>query len=102
MRIEVRRTGGFAGIERRAEVDTAALADASVWHALVEAALAEAAPVGAAPAEAARSGPGGGPSRMPDGFSYEITVDGRTVRCAEPHLTGAQRELASRVLREGA
>ncbi|MEV2199248.1 protealysin inhibitor emfourin [Streptomyces fradiae] len=97
MRIEVRRTGGFAGIERRAEVDTAALADASVWHALVEAALAE-----AAPAEAARSGPGGGPSRMPDGFSYEITVDGRTVRCAEPHLTGAQRELASRVLREGA
>ncbi|WP_331452505.1 protealysin inhibitor emfourin [Streptomyces sp. SS162] len=107
MRIEVRRTGGFAGIERRAEVDTAALADASVWHALVEAALAEAAPaeaapVGAALVEAARSGPGGGPSRMPDGFSYEITVDGRTVRCAEPHLTGAQRELASRVLREGA
>ncbi len=39
---------------------------------------------------------------MPDGFSYEITVDGHTVRCAEPHLTGAQRELASRVLREGA
>ncbi|MFD3354564.1 protealysin inhibitor emfourin [Streptomyces fradiae] len=102
MRIEVRRTGGFAGIERRAEVDTAALADASAWQALVEAVFAEAAPVGGRGTEAGGSGPGGGPSRMPDGFSYEITVNGRTVRCAEPHLTGAQRELASRVLREGA
>ncbi len=40
MRIEVRRTGGFAGIERRAEVDTAARTDAPEWHALAERALA--------------------------------------------------------------
>ncbi|CAL9414509.1 protealysin inhibitor emfourin [Streptomyces sp. enrichment culture] len=92
MRIEVRRTGGFAGIERRAEVDTACRPDAADWHALAAAALA-------APDPPAGSGARGG---MPDGFSYEITVDGRTVRCAEPHLTEAQRELASRVLREGA
>ncbi|WP_449336532.1 protealysin inhibitor emfourin [Streptomyces kanasensis] len=39
---------------------------------------------------------------VPDGFHYEITVDGRTAHCAEPDLTDAQRELVSRVLREGA
>ncbi|URN16007.1 MULTISPECIES: protealysin inhibitor emfourin [Streptomyces] len=92
MRIEVRRTGGFAGIERRAEVDTSGRPDADAWQALAGAVLEEAAARGSA-----RSGPG-----VPDGFGYEITVDGRTVRCAEPHLTGAQRELVSRVLREGA
>ncbi|MCQ0022655.1 hypothetical protein M4914_06610 [Streptomyces somaliensis DSM 40738] len=92
MRIEVRRTGGFAGIERRAEVDTADRPDADVWRALAGAVLEEAAARGTA-----RGGPG-----VPDGFGYEITVDGRTVRCAEPHLTRAQRELVSRVLREGA
>ncbi|CAL9409799.1 protealysin inhibitor emfourin [Streptomyces sp. enrichment culture] len=92
MRIEVRRTGGFAGIERRAEVDTAARPDAAAWHALAAEALQAPEP------------PSGGTARggMPDGFSYEITVDGRTVRCAEPYLTEAQRELVSRVLREGA
>ncbi|GGQ14927.1 protealysin inhibitor emfourin [Streptomyces roseolilacinus] len=94
MRIEVRRTGGFAGIERRAAVDTAGRPDADSWHALAGAALEGA---GDGAGGAARGAPG-----MPDGFGYEITVDGRTVRCAEPHLTEAQRELVSRVLREGA
>ncbi|MFF8829513.1 protealysin inhibitor emfourin [Streptomyces sp. NPDC015131] len=88
MRIRVIRTGGFAGIERRAEVDTSGLPDAPGWHALAEAAL---------------TGDGGGrPAGVPDGFRYEITVDGRTVRCADPGLTDAQRELVARVLREGA
>ncbi|MFJ8696708.1 protealysin inhibitor emfourin [Streptomyces roseolilacinus] len=96
MRIEVRRTGGFAGIERRAAVDTADRPDADTWHALAGAAL-EGAAAGGGPGDAARGVPG-----VPDGFGYEITVDGRTVRCAEPHLTEAQRELVSRVLREGA
>ncbi|MER7763002.1 protealysin inhibitor emfourin [Streptomyces sp. NPDC097619] len=92
MRIEVRRTGGFAGIERRAEVDTADLtdpADAEEWRALALRAL-----------EPAPPGPAGEAVR--DGFSYRITVDGRTVRCADPHLTEAQRRLISRVLKEGA
>ncbi|MEU1405724.1 protealysin inhibitor emfourin [Streptomyces sp. NPDC005728] len=88
MRIQVRRTGGFAGIERRAEVDTSARPDAAEWHALAERALA--------------SGRGTRPAGVPDGFSYEITVDGRTVYAADPRLTAEQRELISRVLKEGA
>lgn len=88
MRIEVRRTGGFAGIERHAAVDTAGRLDAEAWCALAERAMA-----------AGRGTPRLG---VPDGFSYEITVDGRTVYCADPRLTEEQRELISRVLKEGA
>ncbi|MFF5855296.1 protealysin inhibitor emfourin [Streptomyces sp. NPDC012751] len=88
MRIRVRRTGGFAGIERRAEVDTSDRPDAMEWQALAGRVLA--------------SGPGTPPTGVPDGFSYEITVDGRTVYAADPRLTDDQRELVSRVLKEGA
>ncbi|MFD9321556.1 protealysin inhibitor emfourin [Streptomyces sp. NPDC060053] len=88
MRIQVSRTGGFAGIERRAEVDTSGRPDAPEWHALAERAVA-----------AGRGVPSVG---VPDGFSYEITVDGRTVYAADPRLTEEQRELISRVLKEGA
>ncbi|WP_133911748.1 protealysin inhibitor emfourin [Streptomyces sp. NBC_00582] len=88
MRIQVRRTGGFAGIERQAEVDTSGRPDAGEWHALAEQALA-----------AGRSAPSLG---VPDGFSYEITVDGKTVYAADPRLTPEQRKLISRVLKEGA
>ncbi|MEU6550114.1 protealysin inhibitor emfourin [Streptomyces sp. NPDC046915] len=88
MRIRVRRTGGFAGIERRAEVDTSARPDAHEWQALAEKALAD-----------GRDTP---PTGVPDGFSYTITVDGRTVYAADPRLTREQRELISRVLKEGA
>ncbi|RII17210.1 hypothetical protein DSC45_13685 [Streptomyces sp. YIM 130001] len=87
MRIQVRRTGGFAGIERHAEVDTSGRADAGDWHALADEALA-----------AARTTP---PIGVPDGFSYQITVDDRTVYCADPRLSEQQRALISRVLREG-
>jgi hypothetical protein len=88
MRIDVRRTGGFAGIERHAVVDTAGRPDAPDWHALAERALTT-----------GRASPGLG---VPDGFSYEITVDGRVVRCADPTLSEEQRELIRRVLKEGA
>ncbi|MEW2284609.1 protealysin inhibitor emfourin [Streptomyces sp. NPDC047841] len=88
MRIRVRRTGGFAGIERRAEVDTSGRPDAQEWRSLAERALV--------------SGRGTPPAGVPDGFSYEITVDGRTVYTADPLLTEAQRELVSRILKEGA
>ncbi|MER6155479.1 protealysin inhibitor emfourin [Streptomyces sp. NPDC001868] len=88
MRIEVRRTGGFAGIERHAVVDTAGRPDACDWQALAERALA--------------AGRGAPPLGVPDGFAYEITVDGRTVHCADPRLTEDQRELIRRVLKEGA
>lgn len=88
MRIQVRRTGGFAGIERHAEVDTSGRADAEKWHALAESALAS-----------CRGTP---PVGVPDGFSYQVTVDGRTVYCSDPRLTDEQRALISRVLKEGA
>ncbi|ORT61857.1 protealysin inhibitor emfourin [Streptomyces sp. CB03238] len=88
MRIRVIRTGGFAGIERRAEVDTSGLLDAHDWHALAESAL--------------KDGHEQRPVGVPDGFGYEITADDRTVYCADPGLTDAQRELVARVLREGA
>ncbi|KOV94997.1 MULTISPECIES: protealysin inhibitor emfourin [unclassified Streptomyces] len=88
MRIRVLRTGGFAGIERRAEVDTSGRPDAPEWQALAERVLA-----------AGRSTP---PAGVPDGFAYEITVDGRTVYAADPRLTEDERELVSRLLKEGA
>ncbi|MEV5881186.1 protealysin inhibitor emfourin [Streptomyces sp. NPDC052020] len=88
MRIQVTRTGGFAGIERHAEVDTAERPDAAEWHALAERALA--------------AGRGAPPVGVPDGFGYEITVDGTTVYAADPGLTEEQRTLVSRVLKEGA
>lgn len=87
MRIQVRRTGGFAGIERFAEVDTSGLTDASECRALAEQAVA-----------GGRDTP---PVGTPDGFCYQITVDGRTVYCADPRLSDAQRRLISLVLKEG-
>ncbi|MCM2578936.1 protealysin inhibitor emfourin [Streptomyces meridianus] len=88
MRIRIHRTGGFAGIERRAELDTAGRPDATDWHELADRAFA-----------AGRQAP---PAGVPDGFAYRITVDDRTVHCADPELTGAQRELITRLLGEGA
>jgi len=88
MRIQVRRTGGFAGIERHAEVETSGRADAQEWHTLAERAVA--------------AGRGTPPIGVPDGFGYQITVDGKTVYCADPRLTEEQRKLISRVLKEGA
>jgi hypothetical protein len=88
MRIRVRRTGGFGGIERRGEVDTSGRSDAHEWHALAEQAVA--------------AGQGTRTTGVPDGFHYEITVDGKTVHAADPRLTDEQRELISKVLKEGA
>ncbi|HET6859926.1 MAG TPA: protealysin inhibitor emfourin [Streptomyces sp.] len=88
MRIQVRRTGGFAGIERHAEVETSGRPDAGEWHALAD--------------EAVASGRGTPPIGVPDGFSYQITIDGKTVYCADPRLSEAQRRLISWVLKEGA
>ncbi|MGA4842008.1 protealysin inhibitor emfourin [Streptomyces sp. G45] len=88
MRIQVKRTGGFAGIERHAEVDTTGRPDAGAWHALAERVLAT-----------SRDTP---PVGVPDGFGYQITVDDRTVYCSDPRLTDDQRELITRVMKEGA
>ncbi|WP_326697401.1 hypothetical protein OG909_08715 [Streptomyces sp. NBC_01754] len=88
MRIQVSRTGGFAGIARHGEVDTAGRPDAAEWEALAAAAL-----------DAGAHLP---PAGVPDGFHYRLTIDGHTVHCADPRLTGPQRALITRVLKEGA
>ncbi|MGW0787268.1 protealysin inhibitor emfourin [Streptomyces sp. NPDC002911] len=88
MRIQVSRTGGFAGIARHGEVETSGRPDAAEWEALAEAALT--------------AGRGGSHAVVPDGFRYRITVGDRTVECADPRLTETQRTLISRVLKEGA
>ncbi|MEV6104876.1 protealysin inhibitor emfourin [Streptomyces sp. NPDC051940] len=88
MRISVTRTGGFGGIRRHATLDTAGRADAVGLQALARQALA-----------AGRDRP---PIGVPDGFSYELTVDGTTVYCADPRLSDAQRALITAVLKEGA
>ena len=88
MRIQVKRTGGFAGVEHHAEVDVSERPDEDEWRSLAEQALAE-----------GRETP---PIGVPDGFRYQLTVDDSTVYCADPRLTDAQRKLISRVLHEGA
>ncbi|WP_448319300.1 protealysin inhibitor emfourin [Streptomyces sp. CO7] len=90
MRIEVTRSGGFAGLVRRALVDTDGLADAEEWHRLAAAAVTEGA------------GPSGAGSPVRDGFRYEIAVDGSpVVEAGEHDLTPAQRDLTARALAEG-
>ncbi|MDH6227047.1 protealysin inhibitor emfourin [Streptomyces sp. MJP52] len=89
MRIEVTRSGGFAGTVRRAVVDTTGLPDAEEWHRLAGTALAD----GPGPSQEA--------SPVRDGFRYEIRADGRVVETGEHDLTPAQRELTARALREG-
>ncbi len=88
MRITVSRTGGFGGRPRWAELDTDGLSDAAALSVTAREALAD--------------GHQERPVGVPDGFSYEIEVDGVTRFCADPRLTGPQRTLISRVLNEGA
>ncbi|MER5864499.1 protealysin inhibitor emfourin [Kitasatospora sp. NPDC002040] len=87
MRIQVTRTGGLAGRPLRAELDTAERTDAPHVHALAR--------------EAVAGGLRAPSYGVPDGFHYEITVDGRTVHCADPRLTDSQHELVALVLQDG-
>jgi hypothetical protein len=87
MRIEVLQSGGFAGIERRAALDTSGRPDAAHLHALARQVLA------------------GGMEPFthgsPDAFQYDVTADGRSARFFGLHLSEAQRELVTTVLKEG-
>jgi hypothetical protein len=87
VRIEVIRTGGFTGIERRAVLDTAGRPDAPHLDSLARASLTPS-PHPSPPA--------------PDGFRYELHIDATTLHCTDPHLTPSQRELIQAVLHEGA
>jgi len=88
MRITVNRTGGFAAITRRATLDTDERPDAAELTALARSALADGA--------TERS------MGVPDGFHYEVEVDGETRHFADPRLTEAQSALVRTVLKEGA
>jgi len=88
MRIEVVRSGGIAGITRRAALDTTGRPDAEHLHALAHEVLA----AGVAPFS----------KGTPDGFQFDVTIDGRKARFFATSSTDAQRELTTTVLKEGA
>ena len=86
--IEFQRSGGFAGLTMRTEVDTAELPseEAQVYERLAE--------------SLERSGVGDSPPPgKPDRFQYELTItrgkDSRRFRLAEQDLTPEARELVS-------
>jgi hypothetical protein len=86
MRLQVRRTGGFAGIAREGPVvdtDTLAPEEAQELHALVEDAKLDEIPE-----------PG---ARGPDRFTYELTIDGRRLPLPEEAMTPARRALIKRL-----
>jgi len=85
--IEVSRSGGVAGMTRRAVIDTDAREDAEEWVAL-------ASTVRGVPPAAATSG-------MADAFTWSIRVDTEHTVVPDGALTGPLRELAERALREG-
>lgn len=84
MLITVTRTGGFAGRERTASLETECRADGAELERLAESALS-----GEVPAD---QGP------VPDGFSYVVHVDGKRVELHDPYLTEDQQRLIDAVL----
>ncbi|WP_412873910.1 protealysin inhibitor emfourin [Curtobacterium poinsettiae] len=86
MRIEVRRSGGFAGTTRRWRVDTDASSDPAAWSDVVDALRRTPAPT-AAP--------------VPDDFSWTITVERTTVTIPGRRLDGPWADLVERVRSEG-
>ncbi|MFE1413290.1 protealysin inhibitor emfourin [Streptomyces sp. NPDC085524] len=86
MLITVTRTGGFAGRESTAVLDTDCRADGAELERLAEAALSSEGPAGQ--------------GSVPDGFSYFVQVDGKLVQLQDPYLTEEQRKLIDAVLAE--
>ncbi|GAB3281052.1 hypothetical protein GCM10027589_08130 [Actinocorallia lasiicapitis] len=82
MKVTVVRSGGFAGIERRGEADTAG---DPVLRSLIARVDLQALP------------PPGGPSA--DQFVYDIDIGPHHATVGESHLTSALRELVHHVLR---
>ena len=82
MKVIVVRSGGFAGLERRGEADTAG---DPVLRDLVHQIDLTALPTRSVPA--------------PDQFVYEITIGDTTAEAGESQLTGPLRTLVHHVLR---
>ncbi|RSN71204.1 MULTISPECIES: protealysin inhibitor emfourin [Actinomadura] len=80
MKVTVVRSGGFAGIERRAESDSTS---DPVLAGLVRRVDLDSVPP---------------PGRIPDQFLYEIDIDGRRTTVGEAQLSGPLRELVHHVL----
>jgi hypothetical protein len=78
MRVEIRQTGGLAGLTRRGEFDTTSLAPGEALD--VEEAIRR-----------LLDAPPGGSARHPDSFTYELAVtDGTTSRT----VTVGEREVS--------
>ena len=91
MDIVVVRSGGVAGMTRRAAVDTATLGDAaSEWEHLVQQAIPQIVDL---PAQADQ--------RVRDAYSWTLKIGEHRCETPDSALTGAIRELAERTLREG-
>ncbi|MFE9633440.1 protealysin inhibitor emfourin [Streptomyces sp. NPDC006463] len=84
MLITVTRTGGFAGREKTASLETECRADGAELERLAELALSAEGPAGQEP--------------VPDGFRYAVRVDGKLVELQDPYLTEDQRQLIDAVL----
>lgn len=94
MFIEVIRVGGVAGVTKRAQIDTDAIADeASVreWRQLVE----QARPLLVSQPNVQS------PTRERDTFVWTVSVDDTTCQLGDSSITGPLRDLAQRTLREG-
>ncbi len=99
MFIEVIRSGGVAGLTRRARVDLDAIGDeASLreWHNLVERARPSISSQRATPARGVDA-----TSPVRDGFVWTVSVDDTTCEVDDKSITGPLRDLAQRALREG-
>ncbi|MFE5808410.1 protealysin inhibitor emfourin [Streptomyces sp. NPDC056491] len=84
MLITVTRTGGFAGGEKTASLETECRADGPELERLAELALSAEGPAGQEP--------------VPDGFRYVVRVDSKLVELQDPYLTEDQRQLIDAVL----
>ncbi|MGA9872513.1 MAG: protealysin inhibitor emfourin [Rhodococcus sp. (in: high G+C Gram-positive bacteria)] len=94
MLIEVVRSGGIAGMIRRAQVDTDAIEDEAAleeWHRLVEQARPLLASYRDAPSLTTHR----------DGFVWTVSVDAATYSIDDASVRGPLRDLAQRALREG-
>ncbi len=87
MRIVVIRSGGFAGLTRRAEVDVDAAPDAAWWRATVAVAV----PLPDPPS----------PSPVRDGFTWTIELGDQSAVLPDSAVRGPLREIAERTLAEG-
>ncbi len=87
MRIAVSRSGGVAGLVRRAEVDTDGLDDPAPWLSLADRAV----PLPEPPA----------PGRARDAFTWTIELGDQRAVLPDRAVTGPLRDLAERTLAQG-